>query len=1549
MRPEETECLQRKTEEDHADAGWPVSASPLADSPQPAASQDRPLLVRFCDAFLQEQNIKWLLGLGMLILLGSSAMLVTSHWATYTPVWKYLVLLGYTVLIHLAGQVAYHHLLLRKTGTGLMALTVLLIPLSFLALRWVHPEGMFTLGGLLSQSGLLSLLAVNGLFSSWASKRIFRHFLRRTEPVFLASYLLLAFSGAVIPALPATLASLASLLLWGLYAVGSIAVNRHVFSLTLAYRLPRIFGFFPILLLAGQFLILFAAGLAPHVPLEWIGFGLVLTAIPWLHATDALARACSGRVPDPVDVSPNVTGGDAVPTDRGPSGCSGLLNRPAEPAPIVLPLLAGLVMTVAGVCLTGVGFPETFALVPASALAAIVMGVVATRTGQAGFVWGMLLMITVAYQSSPVFFQELARNVVQTGAAAVQEQRLPWAFYGLTYLPLVLAVSVAGWWSGKGAEGRRGRGEEGNKETGGQRRSSPLPLCPSAPLPSVPSSRPRQSVFTRPLCQFAVGVPLLLLAVAYTHPKAIFPVGLALTGLFGLQLILFRNSRLLLAGIAAFLTAAIGFTPFLTSVLLMPEHVELPLLAWLTAGALLLVPGMWIDRWASSQGEGRGGNDGGTEGMGGRGDRGDGAIDRVPFVPCVSPSPLSPRSDPSSLHSAFNPQPATSDWCQGTSLIVALLVAGAWLLSAAGGVVAPVSGLLCFVLLLSHAFRWMSAIVCGIALGFPVLLAVTLAADAGWSPDGLVTLAVGMLAGISMIGRSCGKAEARRLKADGFAEEGRAAWDSSHSASQRVCDGDPDGKSPTVRAFGRAGNIVATLGLVLMHLLLIPWLVLAAFAVTMFHAWLAAGLALAAMAELGWRKDSAGLVALAWGHLLVLAAAMGIVLIGHPFTIESVPLLWAGIALVCVPLVRGSAGRWGAWNALRWCVGLTLAAIAVWSLPVLGLSSRLAGLLAVAGLFALTASGWRRTSVGQRLNHRSESESEFEERRSLVSELILVLANAHVLTWVVRFALPELDHLGNLTPSLLADAALPMAFAAALSALLWERRRVDWETGGRGDTGDKGDTVNHPVASVPPSPRLIFPSAAPLPAEGNIALVMAITLQLASAGLLLFLLPWSVQGLTAGEALLAAGTFLVLAGLQCWLAVFKATARRGDTTVDREKSPMANPQSSMTNDKLEEVDLPLGIGDLSSVIDSPPPPVASVASVPPSPRHAGPSAPPLPGEGHVWGALAILVLGLAYLWLFGVISFGTHLGLFGPLVAAGLAWVGGVWSAGTGRFTVFSRPLLRTALALPAGTVLFGIGRHLSVTDPQWLGMNSLALLLAGGFYFWRGLESGVHLEGEASGKRGRGEEERRRVAHFSPLPLGPSSPLPESSSPRPLHPDASTKPGSAGYLVGSAVTLNVAVAMLWRELHWSDPQLFLIPIGISVLALVELLRSQVPVRLHNPLRYAGALTILVSPTFHIVGGSWLHLVTLMLASIAVVLVAMGLRVRALMYTGTAFLLADLVGMVVRGSFDHPSLLWLTGIGTGAAVILLAAYCERHRERMLQRLRMIAARLETWS
>lgn len=286
----------------------------------------------------------------------------------------------------------------------------------------------------------------------------------------------------------------------------------------------------------------------------------------------------------------------------------------------------------------------------------------------------------------------------------------------------------------------------------------------------------------------------------------------------------------------------------------------------------------------------------------------------------------------------------------------------------------------------------------------------------------------------------------------------------------------------------------------------------------------------------------------------------------------------------------------------------------------------------------------------------------------------------------------------------------------------------------------------------------------------------------------------------------------------------------------------------------------------------------------------------------IWMAQGLLGTGFVWLLLVGAIHFGNGLAMLACMGAA-IAWT--IAAKASDRFpqTRFATDALEApANLLPLAATVIGVARHVMGTESA-LGMNSLGLLLPAAFYFWQAIETADDAE-HHSIRRDR--------------------------------------------FVVSAIILNVASALLCRELHWSDAQFFMIPAGLTILWLVELLKREIPATYHDPLRYAGALTILVSPTFHIVSGSWLHLISLMVCSVLVALLAIGLRLRALMYSGTAFLIADLIAMVVRGSVDHPNLLWLAGLGIGAAVITLGAICENHREALLSRLRLMAAELQTW-
>lgn len=479
-----------------------------------------PALVRFFDSFLQEANIKWLLAIGSLILLCSSVMLVANHWGSYPPFWQYLIMAGYTGFIYLASQWSYYRVALRKTGTGLMALSVLLQPALFFALGWMP---VLDAGGALQYLLLLGLTAV---FALLTGNRLLQHLLNGRQTTFLLSYMLLSASYAVVPMLPSPSTQVPWLLAvaWAAFVLGAVKINRYVFWLTEQRQAPRVFGFFPVALLGGLFLGLFAQhGLGLVAP-EWLGLACILVALPVLLTADAAAQVFAQR-----------------------SG--GLLER--RPWAVMIPVLVGLLLCIAGLLLAGVGLlpgHSPLAITPTAMLATAVFALVAQRTRQPALVWAALLVATVAYNFSPAYFLELGRQLLADGAAAVGESRLPLAFYGLSYLPLLLLLTVA----------------------------------------AAYAERADAVLFATPLRRFAAVLTALLLLPAFAHVKALLPVAVALGGVFALQAWLLRRRWAVSAALLALVCAAAGAAPF-TRLLLDWQVWWNSYPSWLLAAAAVLL------------------------------------------------------------------------------------------------------------------------------------------------------------------------------------------------------------------------------------------------------------------------------------------------------------------------------------------------------------------------------------------------------------------------------------------------------------------------------------------------------------------------------------------------------------------------------------------------------------------------------------------------------------------------------------------------------------------------------------------------------------------------------------------------------------------------------------------------------------------------------------------------------------------------------------------------------------------------------------------------
>jgi hypothetical protein len=1214
--------------------------------------------LRFCDSFLQDRNIKWILALGMAIVLGSSLMLVTSHWDGYAASLKQLIVLAYTLGAFAVGRYSEARLALRRTGTILLGLSVLLFPVAMAALHWVH---LAETHGHEWPGTFWLLLALSTCLAAIVGRDVSRFFLRASQPTFLVCYLLLAMAGALVPGWQMLHSPVVALLLWGVFTVGAVKVNRHVFWLVEERQAPRIFGFFPIALLAIQFFAIFGACFARQMGLDWIGLGSVLVAATVLLSADGAARVFEQR-----------TGG---------------LLRPL-PWAVAVPLIVTLVLCAVGMTLAAsplMAEAPPRVLVPTALLVAGMVALMARRTNQPALVWAALAALTVSYRYLPALFAAAAQAAVQQAGLAIHESYLPPAFFGLTFLPLLVALTVL--------------------------------ACRAA--------QRRDELFAEPLRRYVVALPIVLLALAATHAKATLPVGLALAGLFAWQTVTLRNRAIALPALAAMLVATLGISAFGRGVLLWNLPAETTQLALVLLSALLLWPGSKIDR----------------------------QLARLPV-----------RAG--GLESCCRPE-LCENLCRRTSLALAAVLPGLWGFEVWQGstphasmAAVAISGLLAV-----QALVWLRVELSVAALAFPTLAGFWFAAtQLHLVPQQLASVLVLELLAQWLLG---------------YLWQRFPRWRAS-------------------RAFGAATGLFVTPAIVACTLLLcLPGCVLNMLQLDASIGvwWLVRALALLCLFDMARAHCNPRLAAL--GHIgLLLLAGAGWMAIGGREAGLWLPALWSTMAVGGLALHRGLEGGLasGAWASActTWRTPLPAVCLAVLlplglaSLLIFDVHARLAGLIVAVGLTAWTVSRSRRTEMFG----------------------ALVLLNWQVSALVLEGSCPRLLTVFDLGRVDLLPACLPLALVVAVSSFLWSLAPVRAIIGATLHASSGEDTGQ--------------------PEDIALEIVLVQRTLLGACLVAVLLASLLLPSLGFGQALLAGLAFATLIGQE-----LLAACRR------------------------QRVE-------------------------------------------HAWVAQLVAGLAVAYLAYFGVIHVGRGMAMFVVLGLGFILWGLGAWLAGRGKAAILSGPCTTTGAWLPAVAVLIGAGRHmwlveLTHTNPTWLGINSLGILAAAAFYFWRGVV------------------ERQK-----------------------------------GLVVLAAGILNIALALLWRELAWSDPQFYMVPIGLTILGLVELLKREIPVERHNPLRYLGALLILVSPTFHIVQGSWLHLFTLMAASVSIVLLAMGLRVRALMSTGTAFLLADLVAMVVRGSIDHPQLLWVAGLLLGAAVVALGAACELNREQLLQRLRAVGAALQDW-
>ena len=171
--------------------------------------------------------------------------------------------------------------------------------------------------------------------------------------------------------------------------------------------------------------------------------------------------------------------------------------------------------------------------------------------------------------------------------------------------------------------------------------------------------------------------------------------------------------------------------------------------------------------------------------------------------------------------------------------------------------------------------------------------------------------------------------------------------------------------------------------------------------------------------------------------------------------------------------------------------------------------------------------------------------------------------------------------------------------------------------------------------------------------------------------------------------------------------------------------------------------------------------------------------------------------------------------------------------------------------------------------------------------------------------------------------------------------------------MTAAAVAGNGA---LWALLHnhgldlTSNPQFWLIPPALSVLAAAQVNKNRLPPATLAAIRYVATIVLYLSSTSEIfirgVGTSLWPPMILAGLSVAGAMAGIMLRIRAFLYLGTSFTLLALITMVWHAAraIEHVWPWWAFGIGLGIAILVLFGVFEKNRPEMMA----LITRLRQW-
>jgi hypothetical protein len=156
------------------------------------------------------------------------------------------------------------------------------------------------------------------------------------------------------------------------------------------------------------------------------------------------------------------------------------------------------------------------------------------------------------------------------------------------------------------------------------------------------------------------------------------------------------------------------------------------------------------------------------------------------------------------------------------------------------------------------------------------------------------------------------------------------------------------------------------------------------------------------------------------------------------------------------------------------------------------------------------------------------------------------------------------------------------------------------------------------------------------------------------------------------------------------------------------------------------------------------------------------------------------------------------------------------------------------------------------------------------------------------------------------------------------------------GYIAAMLFNIALQVFLFWQGIRFGvHPQLFITPIGLTLIGIAHLNRREFSSTAIRSLRSFAAAIIYASSTTELYTAQGWAPITLAALCLLGILSGMALRIRPFLYFGTAFLLLDIFIQIYRAGQTNSWIWWISGISFGLILLVLFAWFERKREQVL--------------